>query len=158
MISPPTEAEMVELCRFALDTFDRPLCYEELRPEGQEDVRAHVRAKLFGDDPTIRAALRLMRRVAPPTSSPNRDPAPCVDCGEDPGTLPDGRCRDCDLEYVASWSTCRSCRRFMIRVDVAGPLSDQHAPDCPLRFDPDCLPRTCEEAAALRSAHRLPQS
>jgi len=33
----------------------------------------HVRAKLFADDPAIRAALRLMRRIAPPTSCPNRD-------------------------------------------------------------------------------------
>jgi len=35
---------------------------------------------------------------------------PCIDCGEpDSGTLPEGRCRDCDIDHAIEQSTCPLC-------------------------------------------------
>lgn len=74
---------------------------------------------------------------------------PCVDCGEpEAGTCPEQRCRDCDLEYICTTSSCRECARFMGREDMFGPLRDQHAPECSLRDAEDYHAR---DDAALRA-------
>jgi len=78
---------------------------------------------------------------------------PCVDCGEpDSGTCLDGRCRDCDLEYVATLSTCRECLEWILRENVGGPRAKQHKAGCSIAEDPIYYPRTDEESAATRKA------
>lgn len=99
-------------------------------------------------------------RVAPAAPSPALDaPAvepppcpPCVDCGEESGTCPEGRCRDCDLEHGMSAGACRECHTWIIREDVGGPLAKQHAKGCSLADSDDWHPRNAAEYAAVRTA------
>jgi len=76
---------------------------------------------------------------------------PCIDCGApEAGTCPGQRCRDCDLEFIVATSTCRECLQWMMREDVAGPLRDQHAPECSLRDAEDYHARDDAELRAVR--------
>lgn len=68
--------------------------------------------------------------------------APCIDCGDEPGTCPAGRCRDCDIDYVLG--QCWSCGqqivrhewdadmwRHLFRTDAPPPCeSTEHAAGC----------------------------
>lgn len=68
---------------------------------------------------------------------------PCIDCGEEPGSLPGGRCRECDLDYVCGVCWCckqqierfefnaKNCREFFGLTEVPAPIEAVgHAPDC----------------------------
>lgn len=78
---------------------------------------------------------------------------PCVDCGEeDSGTCSEGRCRDCDIDFITSRGACRSCFVWIVREDWGGPRAGQHKPDCPLKDDPDYWARDAEEERAVRIA------
>ena len=83
---------------------------------------------------------------------------PCIDCGEPDAGCPDGRCRDCDIEYVCARGSCRSCLRWMIREEYGGPIALQHAPGCPLIGVAEYYPRTPEEIATDRKSTRLNSS
>lgn len=74
---------------------------------------------------------------------------PCIDCGEPDAGLPDGRCRDCDIDYVTARSSCRYCLRFMIREEYGGPRDQQHAPGCRLIGSREYFPRTPEEISLV---------
>lgn len=76
----------------------------------------------------------------------------CVDCGEpDSGSCPEGRCRDCDIEYLIVSGSCRECARAVWREEYGGPIAQQHADGCSLANDPHYGPRTPEEFNALRA-------
>jgi hypothetical protein len=67
---------------------------------------------------------------------------PCIDCGDAPGSLPGGRCRDCDIAYMLGLCWC--CReqverhewsptgwRLLFGTDPPPPVEAVgHAPDC----------------------------
>lgn len=75
----------------------------------------------------------------------------CIDCGgPDPG-CPDGRCRDCDVEYVTVSGACRACAVWIMNPEFVGvSVEEQHAPMCPLRNDPAYYPRDETELKILR--------
>jgi hypothetical protein len=79
------------------------------------------------------------------------DKPACVDCDEERGTCPAGRCRDCDLEHVATLMTCRSCHRMICNPDICGPRHLQHAEGCDLAFDENYGPRDAAEYRGLRA-------
>lgn len=74
---------------------------------------------------------------------------PCVDCGEEPGTCPEGRCRDCDIEHLMTAGSCRECLTWIMREDMAGPREKQHSIGCSLAAEP-CYPRNAAEYIATR--------
>ena len=74
----------------------------------------------------------------------------CKDCGEEPGTSPDGRCRDCDIEYVGARGSCRECGVFIMREDFGGPRASQHRPTCTLKDNPEYWARDERELSDLR--------
>jgi hypothetical protein len=82
---------------------------------------------------------------------------PCIDCGEEPGSSPDGRCRDCDLAHVAAGGSCRECLRFIGREDTFGPTPAQHTAGCSLA-NGEYWPRTPDELAALRARKAMARS
>jgi len=88
-------------------------------------------------------------------TEPTTYPA-CKDCGEpDSASSPDGRCRECDIEYLLSRVACRECLTFMVRPDAfipPVPISKQHALGCSLRDVPDYYPRNEAEYRAVRKA------
>jgi hypothetical protein len=86
-----------------------------------------------------------MGAAAEPTSPP------CVDCGEEPGSCPDGRCRDCDIEHLMSAGSCRECLTWIMREEMAGPREKQHSIGCSLTAEP-CYPRNAAEYIATRKA------
>lgn len=66
----------------------------------------------------------------------------CIDCNEPDsrGTLPGGRCRDCDIAHVVGGGSCRECGRWIKREDLFGPYPSQHAVGCPLAHAEDWRP------------------
>lgn len=66
----------------------------------------------------------------------------CIDCNEPDsrGTLPGGRCRDCDIEHVVGGGSCRECGNWIKREDLFGPAPSQHAAGCPLAHVEDWRP------------------
>jgi len=76
---------------------------------------------------------------------------PCIDCGEpEAGTCPAQRCRECDMEFITSTSTCRECGTWIVRAEFGGPRRDQHAPECSLRDAEDYHARDDAELRAVR--------
>lgn len=84
-----------------------------------------------------------------------RGPHKCRDCDEETlneiGDPMDGRCRDCDIDYIQARGACRECLRWLMREEFAGPLAEQHAPGCSLSTSRDCYRRTEEEIPAVRA-------
>lgn len=66
----------------------------------------------------------------------------CIDCDEPDsrGTLPGGRCRDCDIEHIVGGRSCRGCGHWIKREDMFGPVPSQHAVGCPLAHVEDYRP------------------
>jgi hypothetical protein len=63
---------------------------------------------------------------------------PCIDCGEpDSGTLPGGRCRDCDIEWLLDSAKCDHCGRHQWNDNAIaiGRMPYDHADDCPNRIE-----------------------
>lgn len=66
----------------------------------------------------------------------------CVDCGEEPGTLPGDRCRDCDIRYMLGVCWCcgqqierhewnKEGWRLLFGTEAPPPAEPTgHAPDC----------------------------
>lgn len=42
---------------------------------------------------------------------------PCA-CGEDHASHPDGRCRDCDIQYCLDRMECGACKRMRYRTET----------------------------------------
>ena len=63
----------------------------------------------------------------------------CIDCKECPATS-GPRCRDCDIEWLMTSTSCRECRVFLMREEVGGPLPAQHVGGCSLATDPNPYP------------------
>lgn len=76
----------------------------------------------------------------------------CSDCGE--ATYNPERCRDCDIEWYLAMGTCRACLTWILRTEIAGPVRDQHADDCPLRNAEEYGPRTFDETQAVREGRK----
>lgn len=76
----------------------------------------------------------------------------CVDCEDERGTLPGGRCRECDIDHVTSSGSCRECYVWIIGPDWGGPIESQHKAGCSLRTVQDYGPRTEAEYLAVREA------
>lgn len=83
------------------------------------------------------------------------EPHKCRDCDEptlnEIGDSMDGRCRDCDIDYITACGACRECLRWMMRPEFGGPISEQHLHGCSLVNDPNYAPRTEEELADVRA-------
>jgi hypothetical protein len=78
---------------------------------------------------------------------------PCVDCGEERGTCPEGRCRDCDLDHIAAGGACRECHTLIMNPEMgARPVAEQHALGCSLAASDDWHPRNAAEYTAAREA------
>ena len=62
----------------------------------------------------------------------------CIDCNEpESGTLPGGRCRECDIARCVDSARCRECGVFMMREEFAGPIASQHTAGCSLATSDD---------------------
>jgi len=120
-----------------------------------EQYRHHATNSTPNPHPFLAKPRGRPRVAAAPPSPPLDAPpveAPCVDCGEERGTCPEGRCRDCDIEHGTSLGACRECHTWIIREDVGGPAHDQHVAGCTLASTPNCTPRNVPEYVAVRGA------
>jgi len=77
---------------------------------------------------------------------------PCIDCGVELGSMPDGRCSSCAMDYLISAGACRECHTAMLREDWFGPRASQHVQGCSLATSDDCAARTPDELKAVRIA------
>lgn len=76
----------------------------------------------------------------------------CIDCDEERGTCPGGRCRGCDIEYLFCDGSCRECHTWIVREEYGGPIAEQHKAGCPLRAAENYGPRDDAEVAVIRRA------
>lgn len=77
----------------------------------------------------------------------------CIDCDEEQGSCPGGRCRDCDMEYLFTSGSCRECHVWMMKPEMAGrSVAEQHKAGCSLRDVDDYGPRDDAELTAIRVA------
>jgi hypothetical protein len=88
-----------------------------------------------------------MNESMDPTTWPD-----CIDCG-DPhgGTCPGDRCRDCDMDYVVSTSSCRECFAWIWSEEWGGAASKQHKPGCSLANEDDFTARDADELKRVRT-------
>ncbi len=77
---------------------------------------------------------------------------PCIDCREEPGSCPEGRCRSCDIDYLTASSACRECHKSIWREDMFDAKETQHKAGCSLSTSADYGPRNDDETWTIREA------